>query len=286
MSAHLQGVVFLTLVTLLWGTTFAVVKDVVADFPPSLLVFLRFAIAAVFFLPFLRRGWGLWIAGLELGLWLVLGYGTQTLGLVYTTANRSAFITALSVILVPLFAGLGGRRIPGWVWGGAALALVGVGLLSFDGTPPNRGDAWTLLTALSYALYVLRLEHYAVRYPANSLTAAQIVSVVGWSLVWVGFERPSVEAVPWGAMIYLGAVVTALTTWLMVLGQGKVSAPEAAVIYTLEPAWASLFAFLLLGEVLGVRGWLGAGLIFAAMLVSQWGTLRSARAQEASGEAS
>ena len=268
MSERGRGVLALVLLTLIWGSSFAVIRGAVAGFPPSLLVFLRFLVAFFFFLPWLRGG-AVALAGLELGLWLALGYGTQAVGLLYTTAGRSAFITALSVVLVPIFTGLLGQRVPRRVWVGAILALLGVGLLTFDAAPPNVGDLWTLLTAVTYAVFILRLEHYLGRVPVSILSAAQVGGMLLWSGLWVLVERPSVGAVPWGAVLYLGVVATALTTWLMTYGQKRVRAAEAAVLYALEPVWAALFAYFLLGERLGLQGAMGAVLVFLATLKSQ-----------------
>ncbi len=266
-----MGALLLVLLTIVWGSSFVVIREAVAGFPPSLLVFLRFLVAALVFLPWLGAGRGVVLAGLELGLWLVVGYGTQAVGLVYTTAGRSAFITALSVVLVPVFAGFLGRRVPLRVWAGAALALLGVGLLTFEGGPPNVGDLWTLLTALSYAIFILRLEDYARMLGVGRLTVAQILGVLLWAGLWAGIERPEVSAIPWPAVLYLGLFATALATWLISLGQSRVSAAEAAVIYALEPVWAALFAYLFLGEALGIQGILGAGLVLFAILYSQLG---------------
>lgn len=262
----------MVLLTVIWGSSFVVIREAVAGFPPSLLVFLRFLVAAAVFLPWLRDGRGVALAGLELGFWLVVGYGTQAVGLVHTTAGRSAFITALSVVLVPVFAGLVGRRVPPLVWLGALLALFGVGLLTFEGGPPNVGDLWTLLTALSYAIFILRLEDYARALGARRLTVAQILGVLLWSGVWAGLEHPPIEAIPWPAVLYLGLVATGLATWLISLGQSRVSAAQAAVIYALEPVWAALFARLFLGEALGLQGALGAGLVLLAIVISQLGS--------------
>ncbi len=271
MNPRLSGALVLVFLTLIWGSSFAVIRGAVAGFPPSLLVFLRFVVAALVLLPWIVRRRGFALAGIELGFWLVLGYGTQAVGLVETTAGRSAFITALSVVLVPVFAGALGRPVPRRVWVGAGLAILGVGLLTYDGSPPNRGDLWTLGTAVTYAILILRLEDYARRLSVGGLTAAQVLGVLAWSAVWLGLERPAPAAVPWPAVVYLGVVATALATWLISLGQSRVSAGEAAVIYALEPVWAAIFAYFLLGEALGPRGLLGGALVLAATLYSQLG---------------
>uniref|UniRef100_A0A7C2BYF5 DMT family transporter n=2 Tax=Thermus islandicus TaxID=540988 RepID=A0A7C2BYF5_9DEIN len=268
MQGYALGLLALNLLTLIWGTTFAVVKGAVAEVPPGLLVFWRFLVASAFFLPLLRRlPPGAWGPGLELAFWLFLGYATQAVGLERTSASRSAFITALNVVLVPLLLSLAGRRVGG-VWLSALLALLGVALLSYDPRQPplNAGDLWTLLTALTYALYIVRLEVHAKAVPSLPLTAVQVLGTALCALPWALAQGVRLEGVPWGAVLYLGVAATALTTWLQTWGQRYVPAPQAAVLYTLEPVWATLFAYLLLGERLGLSGALGACLVIAATL--------------------
>lgn len=268
MRGYALGLFALNLLTLLWGTTFVVVKGAVGEMAPSLLVFLRFLLASLFFLPWaLRLPKGVWGPGMELAFWLLLGYASQAVGLLYTSASRSAFITALNVVLVPLILGLVGRRLGG-VWVAALLAFLGVGFLSYDPRQPplNVGDLWTLLTALTYALYIVRLEVHAKTFPSLPLTAVQVFGTAFLALPWALWEGVRWEGVPWGAVFYLGVVATALTTWLQTWGQRYVPAPQAAILYTLEPVWATLFAFILLGERLGLMGVLGALLVILATL--------------------
>lgn len=268
MRGYALGLFALNLLTLIWGTTFVVVKGAVAEMSPSLLVYLRFLLASLFFLPFaLRLPKGVWGPGLELSFWLLLGYASQAVGLLYTSASRSAFITALNVVLVPLLLGLVGRQV-GPVWVAALLAFLGVGLLSYDPRQPplNVGDLWTLLTALTYALYIVRLEVHAKIFPSLPLAAVQVFGTALLALPWALWQGVSLEGVPWGAVVYLGVVATALTTWLQTWGQKYVPAPQAAILYTMEPVWATLFAFFLLGERLGLAGFLGAFLVVLATL--------------------
>jgi drug/metabolite transporter (DMT)-like permease len=275
-ATDVRGAALLALVAMLWGTTFVVVKGATASLDPSVIVLGRFVVAALLFLPFLERDRALLVAGLELGGWLWLGYATQAVGLVDTSASRSAFITALNVVLVPLLAVLGGRRIGASAWLSAPIALAGVAILSYDGAPPNRGDLVTLLTAVTYAGYILRLEAYAPRFGARALTAAQIVGVLPFALVAVlvaargGTVAPGAgEPGAWLAVLYLGVVTTALTTWMQTIGQRLVASPQAAVLYASEPVWAALCAGVVLHERFGPRGWAGAVLVVGAIALGQ-----------------
>lgn len=264
-----RGIFILTLTTFIWGTTFVVTKEALVGFSPAALIFARFLVAGLVFLPFVRSGQKLWFAATELGVWLWLGFATQTIGLRYTTVSRSAFITALHVIFVPALVGWLGRRSRPMVWVAAGIAVVGVGLLSHDGSPPNRGDLWTLACAVCWALYITRLETFTARLPSLTLTAAHVWVVVVLSAIWVGVSRQPIGPIPWKAILYLGLAATAATTWFQTMGQKWVPAPQAAVLYCLEPVWAALFGWIILHETLGPLGWAGAALILLAATLTQ-----------------
>jgi drug/metabolite transporter (DMT)-like permease len=165
------------------------------------------------------------------------------------------------------------------VWVAAALALAGTAVLSYDRAPPNLGDLWTLVTAVTYAVYILRLEPLANRFGALPLTAVQLWVVAALSAGWVAAEGHAIAVMDWkpvAAVLYLALVTTALTTWLQAIGQRTVPAAQAALLYTLEPVWAVAFAWLVVREGLGVRGWAGAAAILGGAVVSQWPALRRA----------
>jgi drug/metabolite transporter (DMT)-like permease len=169
----------------------------------------------------------------------------------------------------------------------AALALIGTALLCNDGVqPPNAGDGWTLVTAATYGVYIIRLERFTSRFPSMPLTATQLWAVAVFSAVWAGADvgfasgheagwaglrrLGSLPKETWIEVAYLGIAATALTTWLQAIGQKSVSGPQASLLYTLEPVWAAMFAWIGSGEGFGRAGWAGAGLILAAAMASQW----------------
>ncbi len=260
----------LTFTTFLWGTTFVVTKTTLRNhFPDSELILGRFLVAGIIFIPFLRLGKRLWMAAIELGVLLWMGFATQTIGLNYTTVNRSAFITSLHVIFVPVFSGLLGRSTRKIVWFASLLALLGVFLLSHDGSSPNRGDFWTLLCAITWAVYITRLESATAVLPSKPLTAAHLWVVVILSAFWTAGTGVSRGPMPWFAILYLGLFATAATTWFQTVGQKWVTASQAAVLYTLEPVWASLFGWIFLHESLGAGGRIGGALILVAAILTQ-----------------
>lgn len=273
------GVAVLVLITLVWGTTFAVVKEALLDIPAPLLLALRFGVAALL-LVWVKPQRRALLPGVVLGLLGFAGFATQTLGLEVTTASKAAFITALSVILTPLASAFWFRnRVPPKAFFAGALALLGLGLMtltSVEGVSGsggiNTGDLWILGTALAYALYIVYLGEVAREHSALVLASVQLWVMAGlawfWALPELGALR---EVAPETllAILYLGIIATALVAVMQAWAQRVVPAYLAALIFVLEPVFAALFAYLMLGEALGVVGWLGGGLVVLAMLISE-----------------
>jgi drug/metabolite transporter (DMT)-like permease len=274
---HLRSLVLLLLTTLIWGTTFPILKDVVTTLSPAALVSSRFLIAALLFLPFCR--WHhlnrrLLRDGSLLGLVAFLSYLTQVIGLETVSANRAAFITSLNVVIVPLLSWLLGRGLKRRMIGAAGLAFAGIAVMSWEAGAITWGDLWVLGCALSYAVYILLIEAVADQHPPLQLTAVQLISIALLGLLWAlpsGWSQFATVGSHWNAILYLGVIATAVTTLSQVLAQRHLSATEAAIIYTLEPVFAALFSFWWLAERLNGREAVGASMILAAMLLSQIG---------------
>ncbi|GGK37352.1 permease [Deinococcus malanensis] len=290
MTPHARGILLLVLVTALWGSTFAVVKELGELLPPSVLIAWRFTLATVALLPVLalmprraapraaRAGPSAWKEsltrdGLILGAWLIAGYGTQTIALQTTSANRAAFFTALSVVLVPVWLTFAQRRrMPLALWVALPLAVLGLGLLSWEGGALVAGDAWALACAVTYAGFIVALEGTATRHQPLAFTFAQVLSVTVMAWIWAALSAPAQLWPPeaaWGPLLYLGVLATAVTTLLQTIGQRTVSAAEASLIYALEPVTASFFSFLLIQERVGLRGAVGGFLVVVATVLSQ-----------------
>lgn len=287
MTSHLRGIVLLLVVTAIWGSTFAVVKELGKLLSPAALLAWRFSIGALALLPVLALGRrsapdaahpaeesgrrSLLRDGFILGLWLIAGYGTQTIALQSTTANRAAFFTVLSVVLVPLWLTLvQRRRLPALLWVALPLAVAGLALLSWEGGAWVQGDAWALACAVTYAGFIVTLEKLASRHAPLPFTLAQVLTVALLAWVWALLSGAALwpPAAAWAPLLYLGVVATAVTTLLQTVGQRHVSATEASLIYALEPVSASLFSFLLIGERVGARGALGGALVVLATVLS------------------
>ena len=270
---HTQGIILLIGVTMLWGTTFPLVKETVISISPGALIAIRCILATLAFAVHLRDlNARLLRNGALLGLLLFASLATQALALETTmSANRAAFIASLNVILVPLLGQLLGQRVLVRTFLAAGLALGGIGVMSWEGGVFGIGDFWMLCDVLSYATYILMLESVTPHHPSQSLTAIQLLVVAVLASLWTAPElMGQIEAIGTNFLpiLYL-AIVTAATTWLPAVAQNWVSAHETALIYTFEPMFAAGFSFWLLGEKLGVRGWLGAVMVLAAMVLNQ-----------------
>ncbi len=269
------GIATLVGITLVWGTTFVVVKETLEVLPVPLLLALRFSLAAALFawVPFHRKALA---PAMVLGLLAFAGFGTQTLGLSITSASKAAFITGLSVVLTPMVSAAWLRTsIPGRAWLAAAVAVTGLGFMTLrggDATGINGGDLWVLGTALAYALYIVYLGKVADTAPALSLAGLQHLPMALLAWAWALPQVAVLPTVPLSAFLavaYLAVVATALIAVLQTYAQRVVPAHLAALIFVLEPVFAAAFAFLLLGEQLGIYGWLGAGLVLIAMFIAE-----------------
>ena len=269
------GVLTLIAITIVWGSTFVVIKGALETIPVPLLLALRFSLAAACF-AFVRFDRRALRPALVLGLLAFAGFATQTYGLSITTPSRSAFITGFAVVLTPMVAAIWFRqRVALRVYLAAAVALAGLALLTLrggDGQGVNTGDLWTLATALAYALYIVYLGQVAGRASVSALAGLQHIPMALLAWAWATPHLGALATVPAGtylAIAYLAVVATALVAWLQVHAQRVVVAPLAAIIFVLEPVFAALFAWWLVGEVLGPVGWVGGALVVLAMLVSE-----------------
>jgi drug/metabolite transporter (DMT)-like permease len=269
----------LLLVTVVWGMTFPVLKVATAQLSGVEVTALRFLIAAACMGPFLRGiPASTWRDGLLLGVLALTSMVAQAYGLQFISANRSAFLTSLNVLMVPLIGLALGVR-PGWmVFFAAAVACAGVGLMSFD----VQGDFWadlaTLAAALAYALYTILMSSHAQNHRPAQLATAQIacMALLGalWMLVDSGAPRvlllPGlVEAEVWWGLLFLGAVASAATFFLQAMAQSHVSAPQAAIIYAMEPVFAAAFGWWYISEQMTPMALLGGALVIAAVILSQ-----------------
>ena len=302
MGKERNAALALAATTFVWGSTFIVIRDLVADergqgIPPLLLVSTRFAIATLATLAALlatgaKMEREAWRRGIVLGLVTAGGFAFQSLGLRFTTPSRSAFITNISLLMVPVFGMALGRKRPGAaVWLGSLVALGGLWLLEFpwdriadaQGDAARqatylRGDILTLGCATFFALQILATEAFSPKTQllplafAQFLTCGVVTGLVGLSLGEAGrIAMPTQDLLGRcvAEILYLGFVATTGCLLVQVWAQRHISATRAALIFMLETVFAALLAYLLFGERLTGVQWGGAVLVFLGVLAAE-----------------
>jgi drug/metabolite transporter (DMT)-like permease len=285
-AAHL----LLLAVVLVWGTTFTLVKAALVDASPLLFNLLRMTLAFVVLAVINRdslRGLSLkdlyyaTIAGILLGL----GFQFQTAGLALTTASRSAFITGLVVVIVPLLSVIPGTRpqgMPAPRWSGLAGALIAFCGLILLTTPPGSGSAlfagigfgegFSLACAVAFAAHLLTLGHAARVTNARTLGTVQIGVAVLLMLVTLplgGHPSLHVSTRLLVVLAITSVLATAAAFTIQSWAQQHLSATHTALLFTLEPVFAWLTSLLFLHERLGQRALSGAALILSGILVTE-----------------
>jgi drug/metabolite transporter (DMT)-like permease len=265
--------------TLLWGTTFLVVNRVLIGTTPGAFLTLRFVLATcvmgvVWLVRGDRRTPGLLRDGALIGGSMLVGFALQTEGLRLTTPARSAFLTSMSVLFVPVIERLiYRRRLPGAAWLGAALAVVGLAILSGATTDAGmrRGDLLTLGASIAFAQQILWTAERSARHRLVPLTTVELAIVTLGAAVLLLAEPARCTASPAFilALLYTGIVMTSGAFLVQNWGQRYTTPTRAALIFALEPVFAALFSSWLGGERLGVSLLVGGALIVGGVVVSE-----------------
>ena len=281
-NARIRAEAALLAVTIVWGTSFTVIKSALEDASTLVFLTLRFGIAAVligvlFLRPLVRIRRPNWKGGAAAGLSLYFAYLLQTEGLRYTTASKSAFLTSLCVVMVPLLASIVYHNMPRRrEMAGVGLALAGMTLLTGVGgrewvaTGFNKGDLMTAGCAAVFAIHVVLVGHLAKESGFEFLAAIQIwtVALLGLMSFW-WLETPvlRMSARLWGALGLTAVLCTALAYCVQSWAQRHTTPTRAAMIFAAEPVAAALTAWLVAGERLSGGPLAGAALILLGLVV-------------------
>jgi drug/metabolite transporter (DMT)-like permease len=272
--------------TLLWGSTFVVVKNSLDHASVFVFLALRFTLAGICMAAFRPQVCRVLqreeiFAGVRLGFFMFCGYAFQTAGLRYTTASNSGFITGSSVVLVPLILALfWGKRATLWVYFGTVAAAGGLYFLTVPVTGVahlNRGDVLTFFAAISYAVHIILVGEYANEHSAAALSVLQVLACA--MMAWL--TAFAAHAIRWqmmrfepGRELWIGVAIcavfaTAVAFSLQLWAQQFTTPSHAAILFTLEPVFAVITSYLVLGERLGLRSLAGAALVLAGILAAE-----------------
>ncbi|WP_409270414.1 DMT family transporter [Neobacillus sp. SCS-31] len=288
-NRHFLADVVLLLVTFIWGITFVMVQNAISFLEPLSFNGVRFLMAALllslWLLIFERKQLSLltprlFLSGAFLGLFLFVGYATQTAGLLYTTSSKAGFITGLSVVLVPLFSFLLMKQQAGRnAVIGVLVATVGLFLLTMTGVSPlNKGDGLVFICAIGFAFHILFTGKYSGLYPFLPLTIVQIATVGILSSIsalffedWQKAFQPDVifsrEVIL--ALVVTSLFATALAFLIQTAFQKHTSPTRVALIFAMEPVFAAVAGYFWAGDILTISALAGCLFIFTGMIISE-----------------
>ncbi|TGM03547.1 DMT family transporter [Leptospira barantonii] len=279
---------YLILCTLIWGGTFTMTIFGLRDTSPSIFLGLRFGIASLIFLPFawkeFKKG-KVWFPGaFLLGMYLYLGFACETVGLKTTTATKSSFLIGTLVVITPFLEALFKRRMPakGNLLGAAVvfigISLIFLGEIGREGSFQIASGDWiTLGGALFFSLYIIQMDRMGSNVPIRVSVFYQSFVAGFFALVSVivlhetGIEEaklnPSMRLIP--GVLYNALLASVLTTFLQTKYQHHVSPTRVGIIFSLEPVFSSIIAYLLLGETSGPIRVTGCAIVFGGLILAE-----------------
>ena len=262
-------------VTAVWGSTFFLIKDLLERVPTLDFLAVRFSIAAVLLVVVAPRALGRLSAdarkhALVLGVLYGVAQILQTAGLAHTAASVSGFITGMYVVATPLFAAvILHSRITRMTWAAVALATAGLAVLTLEGLSVGYGEAITLVAALIYALHIVGLGAWSK--PAEAI-GMSIVQVIVIAVICLVASAPGRIVLPetrgdWLSVLYMAALAGSFALFAQTWAQAHLAPTRCAIIMSMEPVFAALFAILAGGEDPTLRMVVGGAMVFTAMLV-------------------
>jgi len=270
---------YLLSLTIIWGSTFVLTKFILENASPFVYVAVRFFIASLLFAAlFFRRlrtiSKDAVVKGLVLGVLLFLGFMLQTIGMKFTTASKSAFVTGLMVVFTPIFQLVIERKAPkiGNIIGVALIAIGLYLLTSPKGSEFNIGDALTLVCAVLFSIYTVYLDIFGKEHDPAHLTFIQFASTTILAAIAIPFLETAHLNLTFNFLLnlaYLAVMPTVVALYVMAKYQKYTTPTRSAIIYSMEPPIAATFAFFIIGEQIGMIGVIGGVLILFGLIVSE-----------------
>ena len=275
-----KWIVLLLIASLIWGSTFVVVKDTLDSFGTFALLSIRFAMAtAILGIYILLKGGRITRDevkyGSLLGFLLFVGYSMQTLGLKYVSATDSAFITNLYVIMVPIFSALLLGRMPQRkIWLACVMALLGLVIMTGAAVGGfGLGEVITFVCAVGFALEMIYLSKYTQHCDPLNLSFIMIAAVTLLSAILVVPTGEVPSSYPLGALeaiVFLAVFATAIGQTIQNEVQKRLDPSKVAILLITEPIFAAIFGTILLGEVFTAQKFAGAALILLALFIAEY----------------
>lgn len=274
----------LVLTALIWGVAFVAQSVGMEYVGPFTFNSVRFLIGGMVLLPMVyltrRRGahgkksnrdllWG----GLLCGLALCAASCLQQIGISYTTVGKAGFITAMYIVIVPVFGRLMGKKTGWLVWISVAMAALGLYFLCMtEELSVGRGDLYVMACAIVFSIHILLIDHFSPRVDGVELSCLQfLISGVIAGVAALLWEQPDPTAIAsaWAPILYAGVLSSGVGYTLQVIGQKGVDPTVASLLLSLESVFSVLAGWILLQEHLSGREWMGCGLMAVAIVLAQ-----------------
>lgn len=271
----------LLVATLIWGFAFVVVKDSLDYVPPVYMLAFRFTVASIgLLIVFYKRLRKINLdnvkSSIVLGILLYISYLLQTIGCLYTTAGKNAFITTIYVVIVPFLYWLICKQKPDiYCLVSAFMAIIGIGLLSLNSDfSINFGDVLTLLCGFGYAIHLIYINKYSKYQDPIILTFLQILvaAILSWLTAPImdgGFPVDATNPNIMIGMLYLGIGSTMIAYLLQNVGQKYIEPSTAALLLSMESVFGVVFSVLILKEIVTIKMLIGCSLIFMAVIMAE-----------------
>ena len=214
------------------------------------------------------------LGGLACGTALCLASYFQQLGIESSTVGKSAFITTLYIVLVPLLGLFFKKKLPLQIWCGVILAMIGLYMLCMkdEAFVLTTGDVYLLLCAFFFTIQITAIDHFAPKVNCIALSMMQFLVTAIFSGIGMIFtEIPTLENI-WGAMIpllYAGVLSSGIAYTFQIIGQKHLAPTVASLLMSLESVFATLAGWIVLKEILSTQEFIGCGLVFAAVILTQ-----------------
>jgi len=287
MRSNTKGSLILILCSLVWGLAFSGQSHAMQFIGPFTFVFLRSIITSTVLFavhPLLKKlsktgdapkisRKSYMVLGGALGLILVAAVSFQQIGLVYTTAAKSGFVTALYIVMIPVIGIFMKKKTGIQVWIGVAISLIGLYLLCIkDGLSINVGDALTMVCAFVFAFHIILVDKYAGKMDSVLLSAIQfgVCAIVSLPLMLI-IEKPQLSNILacWTSIIYTAVFSGAIGYTLQFIGQKYTEPTLASLLMCLESVFSAIGGWIILGQMLSVREIFGCVLMLTASVVAQ-----------------
>lgn len=299
-----KGSIFLLLTAIIWGTSFVSQKLGMNYVEPFTFGASRFLLGAVVLLPLIflfntakerkseekieydRKD--LITGGILCGFALFFGASLQQWGLVYTTAGKAGFITALYIVLVPIIGLFMKKKVEAYTWLGVVLAVIGLYILTIkEGFSMEIGDAIVLAGTLFWALHIIIVDFYTAKTESLKLSCMQFATAGTLSLFAAFiFEKPTIRALIdcAGPIVYTAVMVVGVAYTLQIIGQKYTSPTVASLIMSLEAVFSAICGALFLNESMTTKEIVGCVLVFIAVILTQIDPREIAKRQDTSSE--